>query len=86
MGDDWRESALGGGLVLVFMLTMGIVPLALVILVDLTWALVFSAGLVALLSFIDRNGTGLRGQVLMPGRIAVFGGLALGFVARMVLP
>ena len=85
MEDDWRISALGGGLVVVFMATMGVIPFVLVLVTGLAWATLFAALQIALLAFIDENGSGLRGQVLRPGRIAVLAALVLGFLTRMLL-
>lgn len=85
MGDDWRESALGGGVVLAFMMTLCALPIALALVIGLPGAVILSAGMVAVLGFIDRNGSGLRGQVLLPGRAAIFGGVALSVAAKIFL-
>jgi|GEM_PF-3770801 len=86
MQAEWQESALGGGLVVVFMLTIGAVPFGVALLKGALWAAVAGGLLIALLTFIDRSGSGLRGQVLRPGRAAVIFSVLLGVGARMLIP
>lgn len=83
--EEWRESALGGGLVAAFMLTVGAPTFAVVLFKGLTWAAVVGGLTLALLVFVDRNGSGLRGQVLRPGRAAIFGSVLAGFALRLVI-
>ena len=85
MEREWTESAMGGGLVMAFMLTVGAPAFATVMLKGMAWALIVAGLTVALLVFVDRNGPGLRGQVVRPGRAAVFASLAVGFVVRMLI-
>lgn len=85
MHAEWQESALGGGLLAVFMLTVGAAPFAVALTKGMLWAAVVAGFLIALLAFIDRNGSGLQGQVLRPGRAAVVFSVILGVGARMVL-
>ena len=85
MHADFQESALGGGLVVVFMLTVGAAPFTVALTKGMLWAVVAAALTIALLGFIDRNGSGLRGQVLRPGRAAVIFSVLLGVAVRMVL-
>jgi hypothetical protein len=85
MHAEWQESAFGGGLLAVFMLTVGAAPFATALLKGMLWAAVVGGLMIALLAFIDRNGSGLRGQVLRPGRVAVIFSVLLGVGARMVI-
>ncbi|HEY0926700.1 hypothetical protein [Brevundimonas sp.] len=85
MHTEWQESAMGGGLVAVFMLTIGAVPFATAVLKGMMWAAVIAGLTIALLSFIDRNGSGLRGQVLRPGRAAVIFSVLAGVGVRMMI-
>ena len=85
MQADWQESALGGGLLVVFLLTVGSIPFGVAVLKGTLWAAVAAAFVIALLNFIDRNGSGLRGQVLRPGRVAVIFSVVAGAGVRMLL-
>ncbi len=85
MQVEWQESALGGGLLVVFMATVGAVPFGVAVLRGALWAAVVGGLLIALLAFIDRNGSGLRGQVLRPGRAAIIFSVLLGVGARMLI-
>ncbi|WP_439471125.1 hypothetical protein [Brevundimonas sp.] len=85
MQAEWQESAAGGGLLAVFMLTMGAAPFAVTVVKGMMWGCVLGGLMIALLVFIDRNGSGLRGQVLRPGRIAVIGSVLSGVAVRMLM-
>lgn len=85
MQAEWQGSAVGGGLVVVFMLTIGAVPFGVALLKGALWSAVVGGLLIGLLAFIDRNGSGLRGQVLRPGRAAVIVSVLVGAGVRMLI-